>query len=220
MCSLAREYLREKSVKAQFVNNGDDCVVFMEKRDLPKISDLSEWFLKFGFEMEVEKPVDTFEEIVFCQSQPVLVDALTDTYVMCRQPGTAFGKDAMSLSVATELGYRQWSYQVGVGGSALFGDMPIFCELYKAYKRNGVDSNAGSSLTISDSGFMRMCAKPRIRGEFRGTISDDTRVSFFKAFGYPPSMQIEMEEELKVNNYEGVVDHPANISVGCGLFTI
>lgn len=220
MCTLAREYLREKGITAEFVNNGDDCIVFMDKSDLYKIDDLSVWFLRFGFEMEVEAPVYEFEHCVFCQSQPVLLDASTDTFVMCRQPKAAFGKDAMSLAIDTELGFRQWSYQVGVGGLALFGDLPIFCELYKAYKRNGLDSNVGQSLTVSDSGFMRMCSKARIRGEFRGTISDDTRVSFFKAFGYPPSVQIAMEKELECSDYCGLVDQPCNISVGCGLFTI
>jgi len=220
MCTLAREYLREKGVQTEFVNNGDDCIVFMEKSDLHKISDLPQWFLRYGFEMEVEDPVYVFEECVFCQAQPVLLDAMTDTYVMCRQPKVAFGKDAISLAVDTEIGFRQWSYQVGVGGSALFGDLPIFCELYKAHKRNGIDSNVKSSLIISDSGFMRMSAQPRIRGDFRGQISDDTRVSFFKAFGYPPSVQMEMEQELASNNYAGLTDHVANISVGCGLFTI
>jgi hypothetical protein len=194
MCTLAREFLREQGVTAEFANNGDDCLIFMERSDLSKVCDLkaegaerwallSGWFLNYGFKMEVEEPVYEFEHCVFCQSQPVLLDASTDSYVMCRQPASAFGKDAMSLAVETELGFRQWSYQVGVGGSALFGDLPIFGELYKAYKRSGVGSNVGQSLVVSDSGFMRMCAKPRIRGEFRGEISDDTRVSFFKAFG-------------------------------------
>lgn len=219
MCTLAREYLREIGVPAEFVNNGDDCIVFMDKCNLYKLRGLDEWFLRFGFEMEQEEPVFEFEHCVFCQSQPVLIDSETDRYVMCRQPTSAFGKDALSLAVSTELGYRQWSYQVGVGGLALFGDLPIFCELYKAYKRNGVDSNIGKSLIISDSGFMRMCSKPRIRGEFRGVISDQTRISFFKAFGYPPSMQIAMETDLSTAGYSGIVDHPLNISVGCGLLT-
>lgn len=220
MCSLAREYLREKGIVAEFVNNGDDCLVFMEKSDLHKVSDLSDWFLNFGFEMEVEKPVYTFEQCVFCQSQPVLVDSVNDVYVMVRQPTAAMGKDALSLAVGTELGYRQWAYQVGVGGSALYGDVPLYCEYYKAFKRNGVESNVRNSLIISDSGFMRMSLRPRIRGEYRGVISDDTRVSFFKAFGYLPSVQISMESELALNNFSGLVDHPANISAGVGLFTV
>jgi hypothetical protein len=205
MCTLAREYLREKGVPAEFVNNGDDCIVFLDKCNLYKLHDLDAWFLELGFEMEREEPVYEFEQCVFCQSQPVLIDYDTDKYVMCRQPTSAFGKDALSLAV---------------GGLALFGDLPIFCELYKAYKRNGVDSNVNGSLVISDSGFMRMCAKPRIRGEFRGTISDHTRISFYRAFGYPPSMQIEMERDLATADYSGLVDHPVNISVGCGLFTL
>jgi len=220
MCTLAREYIREIGIRAEFVNNGDDCIVFIEKSDLHKLDTLPEWFLGYGFEMEVESPVYTFEECVFCQSQPILLDAATDKWVMCRQPTAAFGKDALSLAIDTELGFRQWSYQVGTGGSTLFGDLPIFCELYKAYKRNGVDSNVGGSLIVSDSGFMRMCSKPRIRGEFRGDISDDTRVSFFKAFGYPPSVQIEMEASLQSSSYVGLFDHGHNISVATGLFTI
>jgi hypothetical protein len=220
MCTLVREYLRGKGIVAEFINNGDDCLVIMEKSDLYKIDDLASWFLDFGFEMEVEEPVYVFEKCVFCQTQPVLVDKANDIYVMVRQPEAAFGKDALSLCVSTELGYRQWSYQVGVGGSALYGDMPVFCELYKAYKRNGVESRVKNSLLVSDSGFMRMSSKPRIRGEFRGTISDDTRVSFFKAFGYLPSVQIAMEKEISASNYSGLTDHVVNISKAVGLYTV
>lgn len=140
---------------------------------------------------------------------------------MCRQPNSAFGKDALSLSVSTELGFRQWSYQVGVGGHALYGDMPIFCELYKVYKEQGVDSNANKSAILADSGFIRLCRHtPRVRGDYVGQISDDTRVSFFKAFNYPPSMQIAMEREIKTMSYKDVYNLAENISLSCGLTTI
>jgi hypothetical protein len=65
-----------------------------------------------------------------------------------------------------------------------------------------------------------MSSKPRIRGEFRGTISDDTRVSFFKAFGYLPSVQIAMEKEISASNYSGLTDHVVNISKAVGLYTV
>ena len=218
MCSLAKAYVDELGIRADFVNNGDDCVLFLEKRDLYRLSGLSEWFLKYGFEMEVEAPVCEFEQIVFCQMQPVLVDAATDRWVMVRQPEAAFGKDATCLAAATERMYRQWSYQVGVGGLALYGDMPIYKELYKAYKREGINSAVGSSLLLSDSGFMRM-AKQVVRGSELSVISDDTRVSFFKAFGILPSIQVEMERELRTMSYGGLRDYPVNTSVCCGLFT-
>jgi len=220
MCTLVREYLRSIGVRAELANNGDDCLIFMEKSDLYKLEGLSEWFLRYGFEMEVEEPVFEFEECVFCQMQPVLVEAATDTWVMVRQPSTAFAKDALSLSVSTELGYRQWSYQVGVGGHALYGDMPIFCELYKVYKEQGVPSNANNSAILADSGFLRLSKVPRVRGDYVGQISDDTRVSFFKAFGYPPSMQIAMEHEIRGMSYQHVHNLTANIALSCGLTTI
>lgn len=231
MCTLIREYVKELGIHAELANNGDDCLLFIEKSDLYKITTLvgekweapalEQWFLRYGFEMEVEPPVFEFEECVFCQSQPILVDAALDRWVMCRQPTSAWGKDALSLTEATELGFRQWSYQVGVGGWALFGDMPIFGALYQCYKRNGVDSKVKNSLIVSDSGFMRMCDKgPRVRGDHHVRISDDTRLSFFKAFGYPPSVQIAMEAELAVASYCGINDYPENIAVGWGLTTI
>lgn len=220
MSELILEYVRSLGIKAQFANNGDDCVLIIERRDLPKVSNLGSWFLRYGFEMKLESTARTFEEIEFCQMQPVLVDAASDTWVMVRQPGSAFGKDAMALAVDTERGFRQWSYQVGVGGHALYGDMPIYCELYAAYRRNGIDSNVSANLLVSDSGFMRLAKVPRVRGDHCKPISDDTRVSFYKAFGYPPSVQIAMEEELRKMDYCGIHPLDINIAPGWGLTTL
>jgi len=218
MCSLVREYVRSLNIHAEFINNGDDCVLFIEKRDLPKLNNLAEWFLDYGFEMEVEPPVYEIEHIVFCQAQPVLVDRAMDKYVMVRQPEAALGKDAMCLSATDERKFRQWSYQVGVGGLALYGDMPIYKELYLAYKRNGIDSNVHNSLLVSDSGFMRM-ARQIVRGNEHSVISDDTRVSFFKAFGILPSIQVDTENRLRMMEYNGLHHHSHNISLNVGLYT-
>jgi hypothetical protein len=126
----------------------------------------------------------------------------------------------MSLAVNTELGFRQWSYQVGVGGHALYGDMPIYCELYEAYRRNGIPSNISSSYVVSDSGFIRLTKVPRIRGNTPVPVTDDVRLSFYSAFGYPPSVQIAMERELRAMDYAGLVRLGNNISVGWGLSTL
>lgn len=218
MCSLIREYVRELGIVAELVNNGDDCVLFMEKRDHYKLEGLSAWFMRYGFEMEVEDPVYEFEEVVFCQAQPVLVSSLTDKWVMVRQPQSAIGKDALCLNAKSEHMYRQWSYQVGVGGLALYGDMPVYCELYKAYKRNGIPSKLGNSLCISDSGFMRM-SRQMVRGCESSVVSDETRVSFYKAFNILPSIQVDMERALRNAGYADIREHVANISVSAGLYT-
>ena len=148
----------------------------------------------------------------------MLFNATEDKWVMVRQPSAALGKDSTCLAATDELSFRQWSYQVGTGGLALYGDMPIYKELYLAYRRNGVASNVGRSLLVSDSGFMR-ATKQMVRGNEHSVITDDARVSFYKAFGIVPSIQVEMEQELRQMDYAGLKHYPVNLATSCGLFT-
>ena len=67
MCSMIYAYLEKRGVSGMLANNGDDCVVFMETRDLPVFMEgLSSWFLEMGFNMAIEAPVYSFEEVEFC----------------------------------------------------------------------------------------------------------------------------------------------------------
>ncbi len=66
MCLMLGSYLDTKYIKYRFANNGDDCVVIVEKEDLGKLGDLQIWFLQMGFTMKMEKPVEIFEKIEFC----------------------------------------------------------------------------------------------------------------------------------------------------------
>jgi hypothetical protein len=217
MCTLVREYIRELGIKAEFVNNGDDCVLFVSEGDLPKLDGLNAWFLKYGFEMEREEPVRVFEQVVFCQMQPVYSGY---EWVMVRQPSSAFAKDAIALGEQTRDDYCRWAYQVGVGGHALCGDMPIYSAYYEAYRRNGQESNLGSKYCISDSGFLRLSKIPRIRSGERVDVTQACRVSFYLAFGYPPSMQIAMEKELATFVVGGCRTSTINPAVAMGLTTI
>jgi hypothetical protein len=44
--------------KWRLANNGDDCVLIIERKDLPLISDLVSWFDAMGYTMESEGVVD------------------------------------------------------------------------------------------------------------------------------------------------------------------
>jgi len=217
MCTLVREYIRELGIKAEFVNNGDDCVLFVSEGDVPKLDGLNAWFLKYGFEMEREEPVRVFEKVVFCQMQPVYSGS---EWVMVRQPSSAFAKDAIALGESTRADYRRWAYQVGVGGHALYGDMPIYSAYYEAYRRNGQDSKLGNKYCVSDSGFLRLSKIPRIRSGDRVEVTQACRVSFYSAFGYPPSMQIAMEKELATFVVGDCSTSTVNPAVSMGLTTI
>jgi len=53
MCSITHNYLRQLPCKWRFINDGDDCGIFLEQRDLHLLDSLPEHHLQFGFEMEV-----------------------------------------------------------------------------------------------------------------------------------------------------------------------
>lgn len=187
MCSMIKSYLLHKGVEGQLANNGDDCVVFLEKSDLQKFSDgLYNWFMELGFNMAIEDPVYEFDEIEFCQTKPVF-----DGYdwIMCRNPHTAIVKDSVMLrpyqSAAEFMG---WLDAVGTGGMAMAGRLPVFQELYQAYIRCGRRRKVTEDL-------LPWSFRNLNKGMNRtyGPVLPETRSSFYHAFGITPDEQICLE---------------------------
>ncbi len=187
MCSMIYAYLRHVGVNADLANNGDDCVVFMERRDLPQFSaGLDDWFVKMGFTMAVEDAVDSFDEVEFCQTKPVFDG---HSWVMCRNPHTAIPKDSVMLKCwdSPKL-FRGWLDAVGTGGLALTGGLPVFQSFYSSYVRSGKFRPIPKELLPWSfrslaSGMNR---KPSI-------VSAEARASFYFAFGVTPDEQMELE---------------------------
>lgn len=75
MCSLIYAYSKEVGVEVELMNNGDDCQVIMERKDLNRYcSRVEKWFEVYGYRMQVEPPAYEFEQLEFCQARPVIVD--------------------------------------------------------------------------------------------------------------------------------------------------
>ncbi len=133
MCMMIKAYADFRHVNVQLANNGDDCVVFMEKGDLARFqSMLDGWFREMGFNMVVEEPSYVFEHIEFCQTKPVFDGT---RWVMCRNPWTAIAKDSVLLKNPNSVNksfLQTWLYAVGTGGLALAGGLPVFQSFYKA----------------------------------------------------------------------------------------
>lgn len=66
MSCLCYAYCKSIGVRAELVNCGDDCVLFLERSDLPKLKSLPDWFAKMGYAMKVEKAVFSVEQVEFC----------------------------------------------------------------------------------------------------------------------------------------------------------
>lgn len=71
MCCLIMVYMDSKCIPYDFINNGDDAVIFMEDHHLDLLEDLPLWFSEMGFNMVVEPPAFKLEQVEFCQMHPI-----------------------------------------------------------------------------------------------------------------------------------------------------
>ncbi len=189
MCGLIHAYSSERKVKVELVNNGDDCVVIIRRRDLKKFeSGLTEWFEEMGFTMKVEDHVDVFEKIQFCQMQPIYDGS---KYVMVRNPIVSIAKDAISIKpLDSKSMYQKWLGAVGEGGVSLTGGIPILQSFYCALERGSGGKRLKDDPTM-ETGWWYLS-----RGMERkvSKVSSQARYSFHLAFDIPPDLQIAVEE--------------------------
>jgi len=191
MCSMIKQYSLDRGVRTLLANNGDDCVVFMEAKDLERFSfGLDGWFRALGFNMTVEEPCHTFEEIEFCQTHPIYVGPGHDDYLMVRHPKWAIAKDTMCVNgFQTNRQYLAWLDAVGTGGLAMTGGVPIFQDFYRTYCSFGV---RGDTHYHAQSWGVRSLQKNMVRSY--SPVSPQTRASFYWAFGVSPDEQLVMED--------------------------
>lgn len=190
-CLMVHAYGQHLGIKIQLANNGDDCVVFMERTDLAVFSKhLDEWFLKLGFNMVVEPPSYCLEAVEFCQTHPVFVGPAHNDYLMTRNPFSAIAKDTvMQHSWVNQKYFASWVTAVGKGGLALYGGMPVFQPFYEMYVAHG-----GTEVfkEHAQSWGVRQLGLGLDRSHCQ--ISAETRASFYWAFKVMPYEQAVVEQ--------------------------
>jgi len=186
MCALVYTYMAEKGLRYSLANNGDDCVVILEERDLQHFQDgLAAWFWGFGFDMKVEAPVREFEKIDFCQTSPVWTP---EGYIMVRNPHNAIDKDNISFeNITNEAQWRQACGMIGECGLHLAGHIPMFNAFYRKLFAVGKHSKRIDP-TVCGMWWLA-------RGlDYSGNATHpQTRASFALAFGISPDHQEEFE---------------------------
>lgn len=191
MCAMAWSYFDYKGIKAELANNGDDCIVIMEQKDLPWFQEgLYEYFYALGFRMTIEDPVVDFEKIEFCQTQPVYDGS---GYVMVRSPKTGLAKDCVSIVYnGTINSLYQYYHILGIAGLHLTGGLPVWQSFYHrmlstiptGQKWKGVPIQLESGMMNLSIGMNRPVGEP----------SQRCRYSFWLAFGITPDEQIIIEK--------------------------
>jgi len=187
MCSCVHTWLKRVGVRGRLANNGDDCVVIIERGDLIKFTGgLEDWFITKGFRMKVETPVSTFERIEFCQSHPV---KCSDGWRMVRNVYTCLYKDAMCLMpVNSRKDIHMWLGAVGECGLSISKGVPVMEAFYGMFDRAGKTPTAGfmERYTANTS-----YAERKIVTDAR--INSETRYSFYLAYGIEPDRQVDLE---------------------------
>lgn len=190
MCAAIWAMCKRLGIDAELMNNGDDCVVIMESDDLSRfMEDVEPWFTSIGFRMTVEPPVYEFEQIEFCQTQPVCVNGV---WRMVRNPFTCMKKDPMCLiPLASNKAYQKWLHAVGNCGASLVPGVPVMQSFYHCFLRHGRDGGARFGNHVFKNTGKTDCV-PTVRSE-RVAVEPATRASFHKAFGLTPEAQICLE---------------------------
>jgi len=191
MCAMVHAYSSHVGVPVKLVNNGDDCVVFMEQEHLARfMSEVQDWFLDMGFRMVAEAPVHELHQIEFCQMHPIEIG---DACRMVRNIPVAIRKDTLTVHPMTnDLHREKWCTAVGTGGLWLTGGVPVLQDFYAAYQRIGC---MRTSKMMDDPTFatgMKLMSKGMT--EVYRVPDAWTRVQVFEAWGISPDEQETLEE--------------------------
>lgn len=189
MCMMVYAFCHFVGIKKfRLANNGDDCVLIVEKKDLVKLATLHSYFLDFGFNMKCEKPVYVFEQIEFCQTHPIWTP---DGWLMVRNVPTSIAKDCLSLKPLDNVKvFKRWCASVAQCGLSLTGGIPIVQEFYMALSRSSMGAKILEREPTLESGFARLAIGMRRK---YAEVHPMTRVSFWRAFDISPDKQIAFE---------------------------
>lgn len=177
--------------KVRVLDNGDDCCLIGESDDIRSVEGrIPSYFGEIGLVMKVEPVVDVLEKISFCQTQPVYDGC---TYRMVRFPQTSLTKDAISMES------RHWSHleelfaSIGECGLALTFGLPVLQAYYTALGGK-VGKTRSLDPTLTETGFFRMAERLEAKHQ---PVTDAARISFYRAFGIVPDLQVALEEDFR-----------------------
>jgi len=214
MCCLSYHFCEKYNIKnRELLNNGDDCVMIVEEEDISYFKSYFPSFcLKYGFQMVMEEPVSVLEQIEFCQHQPVLVNG---SYRMVRKPSSAITKDLIINDISvTQDQYYSWCHAVSDGGVSLNSGVPVLQSFYSFLGSCPLPRKRIIKAQWKlDEGLSQQWGKDLHRKA--QNISEESRLSFFLAFGIMPHRQLEMEQLFRDtdNTYNLSAEGPAGNSV-------
>lgn len=199
MCSIVYDYLSKLGVHWRFINDGDDGGVMLESSDIHLMDGFADHCLRFGFEMEIEKPVFQIEEIEFCQSNPI--ELAPGQYMMVRNINKCLKLDRCSINSRNWAMYHEIQHATGLGGLALYQGVPVLDAWYQSMLSDNVRAKVIDRLleeTIHVRSW-RTFAHSSFASQNRAIDVDESvaRLSVYRAFGITPDQQKSLEASCR-----------------------
>lgn len=210
MCAISHSFLQSLGVPFRFINDGDDCGVFLERQHLNLLDALPCYYLKYGFEMEVEPPAYEMEGIEFCQCRPVQLTATE--WMMVRNVHKCMAHDWVVLTTRDWATTEEVLVATARCGLALYADVPVLSEMYSAMSRFPCRENIVQRILQAEfSGSGRTWRLFASRNRPYAVDETIARVSMYKAFGLLPDEQKHLEEHYRAFTSQIVKDVNRNI---------
>jgi len=193
MCAMLYTYLKMVGItNVRVINNGDDAVIIMTGSDYASFCQESfkDWFLEMGFTMTMEDPVYELDQLEFCQSHPVKTP---DGWIMVPNIDNL---NKFGVALVDKSKIDDWIREVGVAGRLWLAGIPIWYQYFCQYPHDGKES---SRPALTEQNAWSLYWNSLGIAERSLEVAEETRVSFYNAFGITPQEQRAAEEKLSTS---------------------
>jgi len=197
VCMLAM-FFEDKAVCWDCIDDGDDIVLFIERRDMALLDPLLAHFTLLGMDMKVEEQAFKITDIEWCQSKPVLVGGV---WKFIRNPAKVLSGALVGqkwITMQSELSRRKLANTIGMCEAILNAGVPVLQAFAHAIIRNAATKKT-VSLAQTDQLIFRVrseLGKSRLRtlpSVQPAVITNEARQTFSEAFGIDIDTQIAYE---------------------------
>lgn len=180
-------YAEEMGIRMRAMVDGDDCVVIIEKNDIPTfMSGLKAWYLKRGFRMKMDGPFRRKEDVEFCQCRYV---KLASGPIFVRNWKKAVQQDHAWI-VKGGITHGEVLTATGLGGLSIYGHLPILGAYYRMLAGGRKISDKVARRMDNRSSWLRW--SEGLSGKYVPP-TEEARLAFFETFGVHPSDQRAIE---------------------------
>lgn len=183
--AMIRSVLKLCGIKGSVYVDGDDSVVVIESRDLPKFK--LDWFSKFGMKTKLETS-DHFEGIEFCQTRPVWNG---EKWIMCRNPERVLSRIQWVVKkFPTEMD-ANYIKNLMLAESALHEGLPVMGPI-AARLSSEIVVKKFKLLEVEADNYVKMLGKQKGR-RYDRPVTHASRLSYAAAWGMNDETQRKYE---------------------------